>query len=196
MEQAARDELLASRPPQAAEQKGAARNTVEWIVILSGALLAAFLIKTFLFQAFYIPSGSMEPTLNIGDRVLVNKLSYQWGDIERGDLIVFSRPDLPAGSEAAVKDLIKRVIALPGETIETRDGSVFINGSRLEEPYLPAGTYSDNVERQKIPAGTVWVMGDNRGNSRDSRVLGPVDADTIHGRAFVRIWPVGNLTTL
>jgi signal peptidase I len=127
---------------------------------------------------------------------LVSKLSYRLGDVDHGDLIVFKRPDLPAGAEAVVKDLIKRVIALPGETVETRDGSVYVNGKKLDESYLPDGSFSDNVPRQEIPEGTIWVMGDNRGNSRDSRVLGPVAIDSIHGRAFVRIWPVGDISTL
>ncbi len=199
MEDGARDDLLARPLDEAvgpAKKNGAARNLIEWILILGGALLAAFLVKTFLFQAFYIPSGSMEPTLQIGDRVLVSKLSYRLGDIDRGDLVVFKRPDLPAGAEAAVKDLIKRVIALPGETVETRDGSVYIDGEKLDEEYLPGGSYSDNVPKQVVPDGTVWVMGDNRGNSRDSRVLGPVAIDSIHGRAFVRIWPPADLSTL
>lgn len=200
MDKGARDDLLAGPADSAAapadNKRSGARNLIEWVVIIGGALLAAFLVKTFLFQAFYIPSGSMEPTLQIGDRVLVSKLSYRLGEIDRGDLIVFKRPDLPAGTEAAVKDLIKRVIALPGETVETRDGSVYINGKELDEEYLPDGTYSDNVPRQEIPEGTIWVMGDNRGNSRDSRVLGPVSIDSIHGRAFVRIWPVGDISTL
>jgi signal peptidase I len=204
MEHGARDDLLA-RPSQAiAGDVGAtdkpptsrARNLIEWVVILGGALLAALLIKTFLFQAFYIPSGSMEPTLKIGDRVLVNKLSYQWSDIERGDLIVFARPDLPAGAEAAVKDLIKRVVGLPGETIEARDGEIYVDGRKISEPYLPSGSISDNLPPTEVPAGKVFVMGDNRGNSRDSRILGPIDLDSVHGRAFVRIWPVGELGLL
>jgi len=200
MDNGARDDLLARPPASAAapadNKRSGTRNLIEWIVIIGGALLAAFLVKTFLFQAFYIPSGSMEPTLQIGDRVLVSKLSYRLGEIDRGDLIVFKRPDLPAGAEAAVKDLIKRVIALPGETVETRDGAIYVDGKKLDEAYLPDGIFSDNIPRQEIPEGTVWVMGDIRGNSRDSRVLGPVAIDSIHGRAFVRMWPVGDISTL
>lgn len=197
MTDTARDDLLRAsagavtvdgvEPKPASKTRGA----LEWVVVVGGALVAALLIKTFLFQAFFIPSASMEPTLQIGDRVLVNKLSYRFGDIDRGDLVVFKRPDLDAESAAVVRDLIKRVIALPGETIEARDGDIYIGGQRLEEPYLPQGTISENLPSQVIPAGTVWVMGDNRTNSRDSRVLGPVDIDTVHGRAFVRIWPIG-----
>ena len=175
---------------------GRLRGVIEWALVIVGALVAALLIKTFLFQAFFIPSGSMEPTLKIGDRVLVNKLSYRFGEIDRGDLVVFSRPDIPAESAAAVRDLIKRVIALPGETIEARDGEIWVEDRKISEPYLPRGTISENLPRQVVPAGKIWVMGDNRTNSRDSRVLGPIDVDTVHGRAFVRIWPLGALEFL
>lgn len=199
MTDTARDDLLRAAGDPAVrggdEEKSKSgsktRGAIEWVLVIAGALAAALLIKTFLFQAFFIPSASMEPTLQIGDRVLVNKLSYQFGDIDRGDLVVFKRPDLPAESAAIVRDLIKRVIALPGETIEAREGEIYINGKVLVEPYLPKGTLSENLPSQVVPAGRVWVMGDNRANSRDSRVLGAIDVDTIHGRAFVRIWPVG-----
>ena len=205
MSKTARDDLLAasveSAPVEGAEgpagkSTSKARGAIEWVLVIVGALGAALLIKTFLFQAFFIPSASMEPTLHIGDRVLVNKLSYKFGDVERGDLVVFKRPDIAAESQAVVRDLIKRVIGLPGETIEARDGAIYINGQRLDEDYLPAGTISENLPSQVVPAGKIWVMGDNRTNSRDSRVLGPIDIDTVHGRAFVRIWPLGDLQLL
>ncbi|MBW3536214.1 MAG: signal peptidase I [Actinobacteria bacterium] len=203
MTETARDDVLPAPVPaskadlrkakvEAEKSGGRLRGALEWFLVIGGALLAAFLIKTFLFQAFYIPSGSMEPTLHIGDRVLVNKLSYTLGDIDRGDLVVFSRPDIPPDAATAVRDLIKRVIGLPGDTIESRDGDMYVNGRRLEEPYLPPGTVSENVPRQVVPPGKVWAMGDNRGNSRDSRVLGFIDLDSIHGKAFVRIWPLGD----
>ena len=207
MSETARDDVLPAPPAVArtdvrraqdeAEKSGSRlRGALEWFLVIGGALLAAFLIKTFLFQAFYIPSGSMEPTLHVGDRVLVNKLSYTFGDIDRGDLVVFSRPDIPPDAATAVRDLIKRVIGLPGDTVESRDGSMYVNGKPLDEPYLPAGTVSENVPRQVVPEGKVWAMGDNRTNSRDSRVLGFIDVDTIHGKAFVRIWPLGDFGLL
>src|SRR6202011_700092 len=123
--------------PAGAVKRSGWRNGIEWIVIIVAALLVALVIKTFLFQAFYIPSESMEPTLKPGDRVLVNKLSYDFHSIRRGDIVVFKRPPGEAG-DPAIKDLIKRVIALPGESIEQRDGNVFINGRQLKEPYLPS----------------------------------------------------------
>jgi signal peptidase I len=170
-----------------------ARSALEWILIIVGALLVAFVVKTFLIQAFYIPSGSMEPQLKINDRVLVNKLSYRLHDINRGDIVVFERPSCNDGEPPVVKDLIKRVIAVSGETVEGRDGRVLVDGRPIDEPYLPAGVVTGDFEPVTVPAGTIWVMGDNRNNSRDSRVLcgGPtfIPEESIIGRAFVRIFP-------
>lgn len=137
----------------------------------------------------------MFPTLRQNDRVLVNKLSYELHDVNRGDLVVFERP--PGETDTEIKDLIKRVIALPGEVVSScGDGRVCIDGAPLEEPYLVDGVTSNDIERQTIPEGYVFVMGDNRENSRDSRVFGPIDEDLIVGRAFVRIWPLSNLGLL
>jgi signal peptidase I len=177
----------------------AARSLVEWVAIIAGALVVAFVVKTFLVQAFYIPSSSMEPELRISDRVLVNKLSYRLHDVNRGDLVVFERPRCD-GADPVVKDLIKRVIALPGETVEGRDGRVFVDNRALAEPYLPPGQTTSEFGQQKIPPGHVWVMGDNRDNSKDSRVLcggaTPIPESLIVGRAFVRVWPISSLSLL
>jgi signal peptidase I len=177
--------------PEESAPRSNAKSILEWVGVIVGALLVALLIKTFLLQSFYIPSRSMEPTLRIGDRVLVNKLSYKVHDINRGDIVVFERPkDEPPD---AIKDLIKRVIGLPGETVSTQNGQVYIDGRPLDEPYLPAGTVTDNLPPTKVPDDEVFVMGDNRGDSRDSRYFGPIDEGLIVGRAFVRIWPVTHL---
>jgi len=170
------------------------RNIVEWVAIVAGALAVALLVKTFLIQAFFIPSLSMAPTLDEGDRVLVNKLSYKMHEVHRGDMVVFDRPE--GSPESDIKDLIKRVIGLPGETIEARDGAVYIDGDRLEEPYLDDGVRTENLPETQIPAGHVFVMGDNRTGSSDSRVFGPVDEDTIVGRAFIRVWPLPDISLL
>ncbi len=177
--------------PEEVAPRSNVKSILEWVAVIVGALLVALIIKTFFLQAFYIPSRSMEPTLRIGDRVLVNKLAYKVHDIHRGDIVVFERPkDEPPD---AIKDLIKRVIALPGETVSTQNGQVYIDGRPLDEPYLPAGTVTDNLPPTKVPPGTVFVMGDNRGDSRDSRFFGPIDKNLIVGRAFVRIWPLSHL---
>lgn len=178
-----------------------ARTTAEWLVVIVGAVLVALIVKVFIVQAFYIPSGSMEPTLDIQDRVLVNKLSYRIHGVHRGDIIVFERPDDDAGV-GDIKDLIKRVIGLPGDSLVITDGNVFINGRKLNEPYLPAGIKTSTdasplkctpEEPCQIPDDKVWVMGDNRTNSRDSRWFGPIPEKKIVGRAFIRIWPLSRV---
>jgi signal peptidase I len=169
------------------------RNVAEWVLIAGGALLVAFVIKTFLLQAFYIPSLSMAPTLKVNDRVLVNKLSYDLHDVHRGDLVVF---ESPPNEGSQTKDLIKRVIGLPGETVESRDGQIFINGQALEEPYLGPDVTTGPLEKVTVPAEHLWVMGDNRPNSRDSRFFGAIPESLVIGRAFVRVWPVTAISLL
>jgi signal peptidase I len=181
------------------------RNLIEWIGVALGALLVAFLIRAFLLQAFYIPSESMEPTLHKQDRILVNKLSYKLHDVHRGDLVVFEKP--PNEANSTINDLIKRVVALGGETIEEREGKIYIDDRLLTEPYLRngqnpgpditwvEGCSNPSTERTKctIPDGHVWVMGDNRDHSHDSRFFGPIDDDLIVGRAFVKVWPLNKI---
>jgi signal peptidase I len=167
------------------------RQTIEWVLLVVGALLIALLIKTFLFQAFYIPSASMDPTLKVHDRVLVNKLSYHLHPVHRGDIVVFKAP--PEERTAQIKDLVKRVIGLPGDTITARDGHVYINDRLLKEPYLPKGTRTDDLPRTVIPASSYFMMGDNRTASSDSRVFGPIKRSTIIGRAFIKMWPLNRL---
>lgn len=187
------DDILLEDAEESPPGKSALRNVLEWVVIIAGALVVAVVVKTFLLQAFYIPSLSMSPTLEIDDRVLVNKVSYDMHDIRRGDVVVFESPS----RDAEIKDLIKRVIGLPGETIETRDGRVFVNGIGLKEPYLQPDTAPGKpVERQVIPPGHIFVMGDFRSNSRDSRDIGPIRESLVVGRAFVKVWPVTDLGLL
>ncbi|TML42387.1 MAG: signal peptidase I [Actinobacteria bacterium] len=178
-----------------ARHGGAVRSVLEWVAIVAAALIAALVIKAFVIQAFYIPSGSMEPTLKVGDRVLVNKLAYHAHPVHRGDVVVFTRPKLEGGAPA-IKDLIKRVIGLPGDTIQSVDGQVVINDRTLREPYLPAGTTTTGIDRQVIPPGQYWVMGDNRSNSRDSRFFHAIPKSLIVGRAFVLVWPLSSLQFL
>jgi signal peptidase I len=169
------------------------RNVAEWVLIAGGALLVAFIIKTFLLQAFYIPSLSMAPTLKVNDRVLVNKLSYDLHEVHRGDLVVF---ESPPNEGSQTKDLIKRVIGLPGETVESRDGHILINGQVLEEPYLGPDVMTGPLEKITVPAEHLWVMGDNRPNSRDSRFFGAIPESLVIGRAFIRVWPVTAISLL
>jgi signal peptidase I len=195
-----------SRKPK---RRGGAFGFVQELpFLLIVAFALALLIKTFLVQAFFIPSESMQNTLNPGDRVLVNKVVYHLHHPRRGDIIVFSDPNpAPHGHRNPVssfwhwlteglgvttspeKDFIKRVVGLPGETLEGKDGVVYVDGKPLDEPYTrvkdvrPFGPV-------RIPADSLFVMGDNRTDSKDSRYgLGFIPYDKVIGRAFVVIWP-------
>lgn len=170
----------------------ALRSAIEWVAVVVGAIVVALVVRTFLLQAFSIPSGSMESTLEVSDRLLVNKLSYQFGDVERGDIVVFFKPESLA---SPYDDLIKRVIGLPGDTVEGRDNQVFINGEALVEPYLDADVVIRDFAPVEVPVDHVFVMGDNRSNSSDSRVFGPINIDRIEGEAFLRYWPLSRVGT-
>jgi signal peptidase I len=172
------------------KRRSGTRQAIEWVLLIGTALAIALLIKTFLFQAFYIPSESMVPTLQKDDRVLVNKLSYKLHDVHRGDIIVFEKPK---NETSNIKDLVKRVIALPGESVEGRDGHIYINDKLLKEPYLPDGTVTSSFSAVTIEPNALWVMGDNRSQSRDSRFFGQIAQSTVVGRVFVRIWPLSRL---
>jgi len=184
------------KPARPAHRSSGLRSAVEWAVIIAVALLGALLIRTVLFQAFFIPSASMDPTLKVHDRILVNKLSYRLHPVHRGDIVVFKRS--PNMAEQGIKDLVKRVIGLPGETIQSApDGQVEIDGHILAEPYLVPGiNMGPPITKQIIPAGEYFVMGDNRDDSADSRVFGPIKRSQIVGRAFILIWPIPDFRLL
>ncbi len=177
----------------------ARRNAIEWAVVLVAAVLLALVLRALVLQAFYIPSPSMEDTLLIQDRVLVNKLSYRFGDVGRGDIVVFHRTEaeIASAGPSQPKDVIKRVIALGGETIEIRENTVYINDQELVEPYLDPGLVMPDFGPLTVPEGFLFVMGDNRNLSSDSRgELGPIAEDRVVGRAFVLFWPVNRLGRL
>lgn len=170
------------------KKKSAVREWAEAIVI---AVVLALAIRTFVVQAFKIPSGSMLPTLQIGDHILVNKFIYWFTAPERGDIIVFKFP------QDEGRDFIKRVIGLPGETIEIRGKQVFINGKPLEEPYaihldarVMGNPHSprDSFGPVTVPEGHLFVMGDNRDHSMDSRFWGFLDLKKVKGKAFLIYW--------
>ncbi len=168
------------------------RSVLDWVVVIGVALLVAFLVRTFVLAHFVVDGHSMDYTLHDGDRVFVNKLSYRLHDPNRGDVVVLH--EVEPGLD---RDLIKRVIALPGETIEMRNCQVRIDGVILEEPYLdPAvvtpGNCGEDIPPTVVPADHVFVMGDNRPQSQDSRAIGPIDEDDLVGRAFVVFWPTSH----
>ena len=174
---------LAGLPP-------AARAFFDWVLVIFIALLVAFVVRTFVIAHFVVEGESMRSTLESGDRVFVNKLSYRLHDPNRGDVVVLHQ--ITGASE---RDLIKRVIGLPGEVVEVRNCAVLIDGRVLNEPYLdpevvtPTDCGGDYVSENPVPPGHVFVMGDNRGGSQDSRVIGPISDDDLVGRAFVVFWP-------
>lgn len=171
------------RMAPAPRSKSAFREYAEALII---AVLLALVIRTFVVQAFKIPSGSMLPTLQIGDHILVNKFLYYFSPIKRGDIIVFKFP------QDESRDFIKRVIGLPGETLETRGREVLVNGAPLSEPYavFADGQLSRGMEREHVgplvvPPDHLFVMGDNRDRSMDSRVWGLLNIHKVKGRAFI-----------
>ena len=170
-----------------------ARRVAGWAGTAALMVAMWFLIRAFLFQSFYIPSPSMAPALEPGDRVLVSKLSYHLHDVHRGDIVVFKRPPHLQGVGPEVKDLVKRVIGLPGDTVEARDGQVIVNGKALTEHYVPKGAVTTPVAPTHIPANHYWVMGDNRSVSEDSRYFGSISGSLIVGRVFFQVWPVSNV---
>jgi signal peptidase I len=191
------------------------RALAELPILVAIALIIAFVLKTFVAQAFSIPSPSMEPQLHVGDRVVVSKLAYRFHDPRRGDVVVFDSPEPHAPSEDAlpvsiVKDvlegigvrqpdddvLIKRVIGLPGEQVEGHDGHVYIDGRLLIEPYLPQDVTTETFLARQLGPDELWVMGDNRHNSRDSHVFGPIKRSSVIGRAINKVWPFGDASFL
>lgn len=205
------EEQAASTPDPAADGQGRdgdERSSSRWIVELVGvvvvAILVAVLLRTFVVATYSIPSGSMEPTLQIGDRIVVDKLSYHLHGVDRTNIVVFSTPPNEDCAGPPVADLVKRVIGLPGEIISLKDGNVYINGRFLPEPFLPPDIRNDTYpgpssdayslkHAYRIPAGDVYVMGDNRPNSCDSRYWGPIPESSIVGKVDLRIWPLSRI---
>jgi signal peptidase I len=186
-------ELAAAQGPAAgAPATGGKRRhhwTVGWLVVIVIAAVVSVVLRVYVVQTFFVPSASMEPTLQIGDRILVQKLDFS---LQRGAIVVFEHPkrDLePPLNE----DLVKRIIGLPGETIWSKGNTIYINGKPLKEPWLPPGTtLGVPIVKQKIPAGEYFMMGDNRTDSLDSRVWGPIPGSTIIGRVFLIVWRNGH----
>jgi signal peptidase I len=159
---------------------------LEFLVILLVAFTLVFgFVRPFVLEAFYIPSESMVPTLLVGDRVFVNKFVYRFWEPERGDIVVFR------SVEGDGQDLIKRVVGAPGDRVAIINGVLHVNGEPQEESYVRDGRPLDEgvYSRTRLSEGEVFVMGDNRANSRDSRFFGPVSVENIEGEAFVIFWP-------
>jgi signal peptidase I len=193
----------AGTDPAGAEPGGAAgtgpqrrrrwrRGLAGTVVTLLAATLLSVLLRTYVCEIFWVPSASMVPALDVYDRILVQKAFFSWHDVREGDIVVFTHPPLdecagPAG------DLVKRVIALPGQTIYSAGNRIYINGHLLAEPYLPAydplgPPIASSQHPYRLPAGEFYVLGDNRSDSCDSRYWGPIQGSSIVGKAILIIW--------
>jgi len=170
------------------------RTIIEWLLVVAIALIVSLLVRTYVFQTFYIPSGSMEPTLQIGDRIVVSKLSVEFGTIHRGDILVFKAP-LAVRSACGDNDadLVKRVIGLPGDHLTSKDNTIYVNGHVLKQPWTHVEPIFRHIGKVTVPANHYFMMGDNEPNSCDSRYWGSIPRSSIIGKAFVRIWPLSRL---
>lgn len=204
---------VSSRHPRHARQRGLWSELP--LLVLTATVLAV-LVKGFVVQAFFIPSGSMTPTLEVGDRVVVSRLAYRLDRPNHGDIVVFLRPTAkprtaqsgalcwmrravaqglgatPPGNE----DLIKRVAGVPGDVLQGRGGRLWRNGRPVKEPYLPGNVRTSDFGPVRITPGHYWMMGDNREDSADSRVFGQVPGSALVGRAVARVWPGARVGSL
>ena len=163
----------------------------EWAIIILAAFVMSLLLRNFLVDSRIVPTGSMIPTIQEQDRVLVDRLFYKWDTLERGDIIVFAAPE-EAGEN---KDLVKRLIGLPGEEVEIRNGRVWIDGKSLNEPYL-AEPINYKYGPITVEEGNYFVLGDNRNWSKDSHYWGLLDQKNVIGRVWIRYWPFNNFGPL
>jgi signal peptidase I len=169
------------------------RGLAETGIILLVAVLLAGLVRTFAFQTFWIPSASMVPTLGVYDRVLAQKAFFSWHDVREGDIVVFTHPPLDHCPGPQEGDLVKRVIALPGQTIYSSGNSIYVNGRLLAEPYLPENDplglpIASRQHPYRVPAGEFYMLGDNRGISCDSRYWGPIKGSSMIGKVVLVWW--------
>jgi len=179
---------------------------LDWFVTIVGAIAIVLAIKAWVVNPYRIPTSSMEPRLHcaapgpgclarFSDRVLANRFIYHLQDPARGNIVVFNTPPRAAQQCPPAGTFVKRIIALPGETWEQREGVVYINGRRLVEPYIPRGRRDfSTIEPQKIPAHAYFVMGDNRTQSCDSRVWGTVPRRNLIGKVFATYWPPNRIS--
>jgi signal peptidase I len=179
-----------AKPPRSRE-----RRLVEWLVIVLLAVTASVLVRTYVAQTFFIPSASMEPTLNIGDRILVSKLATDFGSIHIGEILVFKRPpgELADCGGPVVPYLVKRVIGLPGDHLTSRGNTVYVNGDPLDQPWSHLTALGPAIGHVTVPKGHYFMMGDNRIISCDSRYWGPLSAKLVVGEAILRFWPITRL---
>lgn len=177
---------------------GFLHSIAQFVLVIVAVVIASFLLRAFVFQSYEIPSGSMEDTIMTGDYVFAEKVSYYFNEPEQGDIVTFDDP------EVASRTLIKRVIAVGGQTVDLRDGSVYVDDVKLVEPYtdgkpsypLTSSGASQITYPYRVPEGHIWVMGDNRTSSADSRAFGSVPVSSVQGRAIFKYWPLSSIGVL
>ena len=175
-----------TRPERRERRRGGLlRTLLEIVIIVAAAFAIAMLVQAFLLKPFTVHQESMEPTLLEGDRILLSRLTYHFREPKVGDVVVF---DSPLNES---EDLVKRVVGVTGDRVGVKDGDLFVNGVAIPEPYLASQDFAGSLPEQIVPEGHVFVMGDNRDVSGDSRSFGPVSMERIIGEALCTYWPIG-----
>ena len=187
------DEQFPEPDDETSEEESVSSVLKETVILLVSAIALAWFIYTFVLQTFWIPSGSMEPTIAPGDRVLVAKFYYRFFEPKRGDVIVFPSPKTLENGDP---DLIKRVIATEDMEVVEKSGKMFIDGKEINEPYVRPDSNNANYGPFIVPPDKLFIMGDNRANSKDSRFIGPIDDEKIIGKAFFTYWPPSRIGVL
>jgi len=190
MDQTEREGVKGGVAPVVKKTKTGKSAFLELFESVAIAIILAVLIRLFIFQPFYIPSGSMEPNLQIGDRIIVSKLTYRFSEPQRGDVIVFKFPLDPS------RDFVKRAVALGGETVAISDSTLYIDGQPVPEQYLPPDLRFGDFGPREIPQDHYLMLGDNRNSSDDSRMWGALQEDYIVGKAVVIYWPINRISLL
>jgi signal peptidase I len=188
-------EIDETPPLPVSKRRSRQRSVIEWLIVIVVAVLVSLLIRTYVFQTFFIPSGSMEPTLHIGDRIIVNKLSVELGTIHVGDILVFKAPKAVATDCGdTVADLVKRVIGVPGDTLYSKGNTIYVNNEPLKQPWTHVADIGvKTIKPTYVTKNHYFMMGDNEPNSCDSRYWGLIPRSAVIGKAFVRIWPLSRL---
>jgi signal peptidase I len=167
------------------------RGVVEWILVVVAAVLVSLLVRTYVLQTFYIPSGSMKPTLYEGNRIVVDKLAVEFGTINIGDIVVFKAPpDVNKDCTDPVADLVKRVIGVPGDTLTSHGNTIYVNGAPLNENWSHYEPLGPAINKITLRPGQYFMMGDNHAASCDSRYWGTVPRSDIIGKVFLKFWPL------
>jgi signal peptidase I len=188
-------EIDETPPLPVSKRRSRQRSVIEWLIVIVVAVLVSLLIRTYVFQTFFIPSASMEPTLHIGDRIIVNKLSVELGTVHVGDILVFKAPKAVATDCGdTVADLVKRVIGVPGDTLYSKGNTIYVNNEPLKQPWTHVADIGvKTIKPTYVTKNHYFMMGDNEPNSCDSRYWGLIPRSAVIGKAFVRIWPLSRL---